>query len=87
MNGISAAEEARIVELVGAAASTRDAVAAVRGAFPRLRATPVDALDVRDETPARSVAGRSVYWVESDGHCRRVTASAERADGLLLAEG
>jgi hypothetical protein len=77
----------QIAGLVEAAASLRDAAIALRTKFPQLRATVVDALDLREERPAFSVGQRHVYLVESDGHCWQLTREPARAVGVLLAEG
>lgn len=75
-----------IAQVLAGAGSLRDAAAAVRQAYPQLRATVVDALDVSGERPAFSVGARQVFLVESDGHCWQLTRAPERVAGLLLAE-
>lgn len=83
---VTAPELQHIAALLAAAATLREAAAAVRTQFPQLRASVVDALDVRDEKPAFSVGARRVYLVESDGHCWQLTRDPARVSGLLLAD-
>lgn len=84
---VTAPELQRIAGLVGGSTSLREAAVAVRAEFPRLRATVIDAFDVRGEQPAFSIGTRRVYLVESDGHCWQLTREPARVAGLLLAEG
>lgn len=85
--GLSGEQLQHIGALVGAAASVREAASAVRAAIPGLRATVVDALDVRGETAALRVADRRVFLVESGGHCWHVTGDPQRAGGVMLVQG
>lgn len=73
-------------ELVGGAASVREAAAQLRGRYPELRAIVVDEMDMREETPALCVGPRKVYLAASDGHCWRVTQNAEAASVLILTQ-
>jgi hypothetical protein len=77
----------RIAGLIAGAESVRAAAAAIRQAFPQVRALVVDALDVRGEQPVFSVGDRQVYLIESNGHCWEVTRDPNRAYAVMLAEG
>jgi len=76
----------RIAGLIAEAESVRTAAAAIRQAFPQVRALVVDSLDVRGEQPVFSVGDRQVYLIESNGHCWEVTRDPTRADAVMLAE-
>lgn len=71
----------------GAAASLRDAAALWRTRDPAMRVVLVDAMDMRDETPALSLGARKVYLASTNGHCWSVTDKAADADALILTEG
>ena len=73
-------------EVIGAAASLRDAVALWRVRDPAMRVVLVDAMDMRDETPALRLGTRSVYLVSTNGHCWSVTDKAAEATALILTE-
>ncbi|MEW6168754.1 MAG: hypothetical protein AB1651_13815 [Pseudomonadota bacterium] len=77
----------QIAALVAAAASLRDAAAALRSTFPGLRAIVVDALDVKGEPPAFEVGDRGVYLVEDGGHCWSLTRDPGSASGVMLVQG
>ncbi len=77
---------AEAVSIADAAASVRDAAAALRARLPALRVVVVDALDMRDETPAAVGAKRQLYFGASDGHCWTVTADPAQARGLFICE-
>lgn len=72
--------------LADSAASSRDAVTALRQRFPGLRVAAVDAIDMRGETPAALGARRTLWLAASDGHCWRLTADPAQAAGLFVAE-
>lgn len=84
--GLNGEQLQQIGALVGAASSAREAAGEVRAAIPGLRAIVVDALDVRGETAALSVAGRRVFLVESAGHCWHLTDDPQRAGGVMLVQ-
>jgi len=46
----------------------------------------VDALDMRDETPALTLGARKVYMAASNGHCWSVTQEAAQASVLILTQ-
>jgi hypothetical protein len=73
-------------ELVGAAASLREAATHWRAQHPEVRTVLVDALDMRDETPALRLGARSIYLAASNGHCWHVTQKPEDATALILAQ-
>lgn len=73
-------------ELLGAAASTRDAIVALRSRFPGMRALMLDASDMRGEAPAVQAGRRALFLVASDGHCWAVTNRAADAAAFVLTE-
>jgi hypothetical protein len=72
--------------VIGAAASLRDAAALWRARDPAMRVVLVDAMDMRDETPALSLGARKVYLASTNGHCWSVTDKADEATALILTE-
>ena len=80
------AELNEALALADAAGSVREAAAALRLRFAPMRIVVVDAMDMRDETPAACSAHRQLYFAASDGHCWTVTADPAQAAGLYLAE-
>jgi len=46
----------------------------------------VDALDMRDETPALLLGQRRVYLATSNGHCWHVTEQPLEATALILTQ-
>ncbi|MBI3367364.1 MAG: hypothetical protein HY021_02580 [Burkholderiales bacterium] len=77
---------ARAVTIADGAGSVREAAAALRTHFAPLRVVVVDALDMRDETPAAVGAKHQLYYGASDGHCWTVTDQPARAVGFFIAE-
>lgn len=75
------------VSLADAAPDLRAAAAALRLGFPALRVSAVDAVDMRDETPARRGRVRSLWLGASDGHCWSMTTLPEEAAALFVADG
>ncbi len=73
-------------EVIGAATSVRDAAALWRARDPQTRVMVVDAIDMRDETPALQLGHRRVYLATSNGHCWSVTDRADAATALILTE-
>ena len=76
---------ARAVTLADQAGSAREAAAALRTHFAPMRVVVVDALDMRDETPAAVGAKHQLYYGASDGHCWTVTDQASQAVGFFIA--
>ena len=74
-------------EVVRAASSLREAAAIWRARDPAMRVVVVDAMDMRDETPALNLGSRSVFLGASNGHCWRVTEQPAEATALILTEG
>lgn len=72
--------------LAEAAASVREAAAALRSRFAPMRVVVVDAADMRGETPAARGATRSLFFGASDGHCWTMTTDATQAAGLFISE-
>lgn len=83
---MDAADLALALRLADAAAGSRDAVTALRQHFPGIRVAAIDALDLRDETPAALGARRGLWLGASDGHCWRITTDPMRATALFVAE-
>jgi hypothetical protein len=73
-------------EVIGAAASLRDAAALWRTRDPAMRVVLVDAMDMRDETPALRLGARKVYLASTNGHCWSVTDNADEATALILTQ-
>ncbi len=73
-------------EVVTAASSVREAAALLRTQDPAMRVLVVDAIDMRDETPALQLATRRIYLATSNGHCWSVTQQSDAASALILTE-
>ena len=73
-------------EVIGAASSLRDAAALWRARDPAMRVVVVDAMDMRDETPALQLGHRRIYLATSNGHCWSVTEQPLEATALILTE-
>jgi len=73
-------------ELVGTAATLRDAATIWRSQHPEMKVVLVDAMDMRDEKPALMLGARKVYLATSNGHCWSVTEAPEEADALILTQ-
>ena len=73
-------------EVVSAAASVRDAAASWRVRDPAMRVMVVDAIDMRDETPALQLGSRSIYLATSSGLCVSLTQQAELATAMILTQ-
>ena len=73
-------------EVIGGASSLRDAAAIWRARDPAMRVVLVDALDMRDETPALLLGKRRVYLATSNGHCWNVTQQPDQATALILTQ-
>jgi hypothetical protein len=76
----------RASEVIGAATSVRDAAALWRARDPATRVLVVDAMDMRDETPALQLGHRRVYLATSNGHCWSVTDQPAEATALILTQ-
>lgn len=73
-------------EVIGAAPSLRDAATLWRARDPTTRVVVVDAMDMRDETPAMLLGHRRVYMATSNGHCWSVTDQPGEATALILTQ-
>jgi DNA-binding IclR family transcriptional regulator len=73
-------------EVVTAAASVREAAATWRTRDPAMRVVVVDAMDMRDETPAMTLGQRRVFLATSNGHCWTTTQQAAEATALILTQ-
>ena len=73
-------------EVISAAPSLRDAAAIWRAHDPAIRVLLVDAMDMRDETPALLLGHRRVYLATSNGHCWSVTEQPDEATALILTQ-
>jgi hypothetical protein len=76
----------RAGEVIAAAGSLRDAAALWRARDPAMRVLLLDALDMRDETPALRLGARRVYLAASSGHCWSITDQPEAATALILTQ-
>jgi hypothetical protein len=73
-------------EVIGSAPTLRDAAAICRARDPATRVVLVDAMDMRDETPALQLGHRRVYLGTSNGHCWTVTERPDEATALILTQ-
>ena len=73
-------------EVVTTAASVRDAAATWRTRAPAMRVVVVDAMDMRDETPALVLGNRRVFLATSNGHCWTTTQQPDEATALILTQ-
>jgi DNA-binding IclR family transcriptional regulator len=73
-------------EVLEAAASVREAAATWRTRDPAIRVVVVDAMDMRDETPALTLGQRRVFLATSNGHCWTTTQQAAEATALILTQ-
>lgn len=72
--------------VISAAATLREAATLWRARDPTIRVLVVDAMDMRDETPALRLGARSVYLASTNGHCWSVTDQPGDATALILTE-
>jgi hypothetical protein len=77
---------APLVELIEQAPTLAEAVARLRTVLPNLKVMPLDASDLKDESPVASGASRSIYLAASDGHCWRMTNDPAEAAALFVTE-
>lgn len=73
-------------EVVAAATSVREAAAVWRARDPAMRVVVVDAMDMRDETPALTLGPRRMFLATSNGHCWTTTQQAVEATALILTQ-
>lgn len=73
-------------EVIEAAPSLRDAAATWRTRDPAMRVVVVDAMDMREETPALTLGSRRVYLATSNGHCWSTTQQPLEATALILTQ-
>ncbi|WP_372524400.1 hypothetical protein [Piscinibacter sp.] len=83
---LTAEQIAQAGNLVADASTLRAAAASLRQQFAGMQASVVDAMDLRDETPALRVGARAIYLAASDGHCWSVTQDPAHAGAFILAE-
>lgn len=76
----------RMEALTAAVASAREAVAALRSGFPGMTISRVDAMDMRDEVPARKLASFDLFLVDARNHCWTVTQEPQLATGVVVAD-
>jgi len=72
--------------ILAAAGSVREAAAQLRERFAPLRATVVDATDLRDESPTLRAGRRALFLATSDGHCWSVTPQTRGVQLFILTE-
>jgi hypothetical protein len=83
--GLSETDICQIETLAQAANCTASAVADLRQRFPALSLTSCAASDIDDATPFRAWPHLSLYLVDGNDHCWRLTDNAARATGLVIA--
>jgi hypothetical protein len=86
MMAINAEQLTAVARITLQSVTLSDAVKAVREVLPGFRASAVDAMDMRGETPVLRIGDRDLYLMQSDGHCWSVTANPENAAGLVLTQ-
>jgi hypothetical protein len=83
---INAEQLTEVARITLSAVTIKEAITEVRQVLPGIRASEVDAFDMRGETPVLRIGDRDLYLMESDGHCWSVTAKPERALGIVLTQ-
>lgn len=83
---LSAEQLQEVARITLGASSLREAIAGVRAALPGVRASAVDAYDMRGETPALRIGDRDLFLMHSDGHCWSVTPDPLAAHGIVLTQ-
>ena len=73
-------------QVIGAAPTLRDAASLWRVRDPAMRVVLVDAMDMREETPALRLGARNVYLASTNGHCWTVTDQPAEATALILTQ-
>lgn len=84
--GLSTEQIDRMSRLAAASSGAREAAAALRSAYPGLRVSRVDALDMRGETPVRRLPRCDLFLVDSRSHCWTVTCDPQAASAVVVAE-
>lgn len=84
--GLDAEQLTQVARITLAAASLREAVDGVRRVIPGIRASTVDAFEMRGETPALHIGNRDLFLMHTDGHCWSVTSDPLVADGIVLTQ-
>jgi hypothetical protein len=64
----------------------REAAATWRTRDPAMRVVVVDAMDMREETPALTLGQRRIFLATSNGHCWTTTQQAAEATALILTQ-
>ena len=82
--GLSENDLATIDSMLAAGADA-SALAAFRERFPGLSLTHCDASDIDAETPFREYPGLTLFLVDANDHCWRITADPARATGIVVA--
>jgi len=77
---------ALVAQMLAEAPTLRAAAGGLRERFAPMRATVVDAHDMREEQPALRTGRRALYLAETDGHCWTVTRQPAMAAVLILTE-
>ncbi|WP_341674841.1 hypothetical protein [Niveibacterium sp. SC-1] len=86
MMAIDAQELTQAARVALVAASVGDAVQALRRLLPGIRASAVDAFDMRGETPVLRLGDRDMFLMQSDGHCWSVTGDPAHAQAIVLTQ-
>jgi hypothetical protein len=82
--GLSENDFAAIDSMLGAGGDLAG-LADFRRRFPGVSLTRCDAADVDTETPFREYPGLSLFLVDANDHCWRITSDPARATGIVLA--
>ena len=83
---IDAAQLTQVARIALSAVTLKDAITEVRQVLPGIRASEVDAFDMRGETPVLRIGDRDLFLMQSDGHCWSVTDKPDHAVGIVLTQ-
>jgi len=84
--GLSSDQIEQISGLAAASPGAREAAASLRSAYPELRVTRVDAMDMRGETPVRRLPRCDLFLVDSRSHCWTVTGDPQAATVVVVVD-
>ncbi len=76
----------RLVSLLDGLDPATSPLAAVRAAFPEWVISRCAAADLSGETPCRISRYYDIHLIDSREHCWRMTAVADEATGVILAQ-
>lgn len=77
---------ARLLALTESAPTLPAAVALLRQVLPGMKVSPMDAFELRDETPVARGDRRALYLARHDGHCWALTTVPAEAGAVFVTE-